>query len=176
MIITATPSPSVDWTISLDKFTFGAVNRAHEHHREPSGKGINVSVALTRHGYLTRAIVAGTGDAATYIAEALAGEDVPLTPTPGGPVRTNITLLAAGRPDTKINTDNSALSEAMITALEAEVAGACSPSITFLSAGSLPRHRPRRACPPRRRSAGRRCLHRRRQLWYRSAACGGRGA
>ncbi|MGO1850852.1 1-phosphofructokinase family hexose kinase [Microbacterium sp.] len=138
MIITATPSPSVDWTISLDKFTFGAVNRAHEHHREPSGKGINVSVALTRHGYLTRAIVAGTGDAATYIAEALAGEDVPLTPTPGGPVRTNITLLAAGRPDTKINTDNSALSEAMITALEAEVAGACSPSITFLSAGSLP--------------------------------------
>lgn len=122
----------------MDKFAFGAVNRAHEHHREPSGKGINVSVALTRRGYPTRAIFAGSGDAAAYIEAALTEEGVSFFRTPGGPVRTNVTVLTTDQPDAKINTDNLPLDEAMILALEAEASAACSTATTFLSAGSLP--------------------------------------
>ena len=46
MIVTLTPNPSLDRTLFLDTFTRGAVNRCTATLVEPSGKGINVALAL----------------------------------------------------------------------------------------------------------------------------------
>ena len=50
MIVTLTPNPSLDRTLFLDTFTRGAVNRCTATLVEPSGKGINVALALHSHG------------------------------------------------------------------------------------------------------------------------------
>lgn len=46
MIVTLTPNPSLDRSLFLDTFTRGAVNRCSATLTEPSGKGINVALAL----------------------------------------------------------------------------------------------------------------------------------
>ena len=48
MITTVTPNPSLDRTLHLSRFVPGHVNRATATMVEPSGKGVNVALAL--HG------------------------------------------------------------------------------------------------------------------------------
>ncbi len=56
MILTLTPNPSVDRTVFLDTLTLGSVNRSTRSRSEPSGKGINVALALLSHGKAVRAV------------------------------------------------------------------------------------------------------------------------
>jgi 1-phosphofructokinase len=49
-IITVTLNPAIDETVFLDELRPGAVNRATGHHRQPGGKGVNVSVMLGGYG------------------------------------------------------------------------------------------------------------------------------
>ena len=66
MIVTLTPNPSVDRTLFLDTFTRGAVNRCTATLAEPSGKGINVALALHSHGVRSsRAPIGGSADSPT---------------------------------------------------------------------------------------------------------------
>lgn len=50
MIYTLTLNPSLDYTIVLDNFHIGKVNRTAEENLYPGGKGINVSIVLKRLG------------------------------------------------------------------------------------------------------------------------------
>ncbi|MBJ7386170.1 MAG: 1-phosphofructokinase family hexose kinase, partial [Mycolicibacterium sp.] len=50
MIVTVTANPSVDRTVFLDHLVLGAVNRGRRSWSEPSGKGVNVALALHAHG------------------------------------------------------------------------------------------------------------------------------
>lgn len=50
MIYTLTLNPSLDYTVTLDNFHIGKVNRTSGEHLAPGGKGINVSVVLKNLG------------------------------------------------------------------------------------------------------------------------------
>ncbi len=138
-MITVTPSPAIDWTIGVSEFTFGLVHRAAHEQREPSGKGVNVSVALQRAGIPSHAVIAAAGDGTEFMTRELAALDVPHSFTSGGPVRTNVTLLVAGQPDTKINTSSAPLGPGERRALADRTrALAAQGADALLTAGSLP--------------------------------------
>jgi 1-phosphofructokinase len=76
MIVTLTPNPSVDRTLFLDAFTRGAVNRCTATLAEPSGKGINVALALHSHGVPVLAVLpigGSAGEASVETAQSWAG-------------------------------------------------------------------------------------------------------
>ncbi|WP_075201164.1 1-phosphofructokinase family hexose kinase [Leucobacter japonicus] len=137
MLITVTPAPAIDWTLECADFAFGLVHRARAERREPSGKGVNVSVALQRAGVPTHAVIAASGEGTDFMGGALDALNVAHTFTPGGPVRTNVTLLVDGHPDTKINTSGVALDAAACDALVEGIA-AFPDADAVLAAGSLP--------------------------------------
>ena len=49
-IVTITLNPAIDQTVFLDRLNVGHVNRTSRHHRQPGGKGINVSSMLGQYG------------------------------------------------------------------------------------------------------------------------------
>jgi 1-phosphofructokinase len=76
MIVTLTPNPRVDRTLFLDAFTRGAVNRCTATLAEPSGKRINVALALHSHGVPVLAVLpigGSAGDASVETAQSWAG-------------------------------------------------------------------------------------------------------
>lgn len=146
MILTVTPNPAVDWTVTTDSFAFDAVNVASGTTREASGKGINVSVALQRNGVPTRALFPAGGGTGAFMTEQLAAMGVEAVAVPSGAeVRTNITLRVPGHAGTKINEPGAPLGEdlarrlldavraALTEALEAYDGG-----VTLALCGSLP--------------------------------------
>lgn len=139
MIITVTPSPSIDWTLTLEAFALGAVNRASCSTREPSGKGINVSIALHRAGMPTRTIFPAGGDTGRFMSKALAGRGLPFTLVETNTeIRTNITLLTPGHIGTKVNEPGAALSNEAIASLNAAIVAAAEDATAVISGGSLP--------------------------------------
>ncbi len=109
MIITLSPSPSLDRTYPLDGFVFGAVNRALASTVEASGKGVNVSRALAAAGTPTVAVLPLGGAEGAQLAGLLAAEGIATAPVGvGQPTRTNITLALPGD-TTKVNAPATAL-------------------------------------------------------------------
>jgi 1-phosphofructokinase len=139
MIITVTPSPSIDWTLTLDAFALGSVNRASGSTREPSGKGVNVSIALHRAGVPTRAIIPAGGDTGRFLSQDLAARGLPFTLVETNTeIRTNITLLSPGHIGTKVNEPGAALSNEVIARLHAAVVVAANDAAAVITCGSLP--------------------------------------
>ncbi len=138
MIVTLTPAPAIDWTIEVDSFELGAVNRAVRSSREPSGKGVNVSWALHRAGIPTRAVFPAGGCTSELMAIALteAGLEHVIVDT-GRDVRTNITLISPGS-STKLNDRGTALSEEQTRRLRKAIIGASVDASVVLICGSLP--------------------------------------
>ena len=56
MIYTVTFNPSLDYIVSVDHFTVGAVNRTNTELMFPGGKGINVSIVLKNLGFDSTAL------------------------------------------------------------------------------------------------------------------------
>lgn len=56
MIYTVTFNPSLDYMVTVDKFTCGIVNRTRNEIIFPGGKGINVSIVLKNLGYKSTAL------------------------------------------------------------------------------------------------------------------------
>jgi len=56
MIVTVTPNPSVDWTLEIASLTRGLVHRIAAEHKEPSGKGVNVTRGLKVNGMSSLAV------------------------------------------------------------------------------------------------------------------------
>jgi 1-phosphofructokinase len=50
-VVTLTPNPAIDWTLTVPRFTAGAVNRVQSQQSRPAGKGVNVARALAGAGY-----------------------------------------------------------------------------------------------------------------------------
>ena len=138
MIVTLTPAPAIDWTIEVDSFELGAVNRAVQSSREPSGKGVNVSWALHRAGVPTRAVFPAGGCTRELMDSALsqAGLDHVIVDT-GRDVRTNITLISPGS-STKLNEQGTALSEEQTRQLQKAIIDASLDASVVLICGSLP--------------------------------------
>ncbi|MCT7659384.1 1-phosphofructokinase family hexose kinase [Mycobacterium deserti] len=139
MIVTVTANPSLDRTLHLSRFVPGEVNRAASTMVEPSGKGVNVALALHGVGAAVRAVLpvgGSVGEEITALLDDLGLEhvDVPID----GALRSNITLVEADGRTSKVNEPGPRLS-----VLEAEALCAMSLSSSesddwVVWAGSLP--------------------------------------
>lgn len=139
MVLTVTPSPSIDRTVEVENFQFEVVNRAVRSGQEPSGKGVNVSCALHRQGIETRAVFPAGGSSGSYLVEALAEQGVEHVAVESGiEVRTNITLVTAGRAGTKINEVGGRFTDELTRRLLDAVTTATTDATTVAVCGSLP--------------------------------------
>jgi 1-phosphofructokinase len=139
MIVTVTPNPSVDRTVFVDDVVLGSVNRSQRSRSEPSGKGVNVALALHAHDVGVRAIVTAGGAAGGQLREMLcaAGLDTVIVPI-SGDIRSNISLTQPNGVVTKINEAGPRLTteetDELLAAVTAQVGGAD----WLVCAGSLP--------------------------------------
>lgn len=138
MIVTLTLAPAIDWTVEVESFSFGAVNRAVRSSHEPSGKGVNVSWALHRAGVPTRAVFPAGGGTGRLMVDALvhAGLDHVVVETQKD-VRTNITLITPGE-STKINEPGVPLAPAEVDQVTDAILAASAHAQAVLVCGSLP--------------------------------------
>jgi 1-phosphofructokinase len=139
MIATVTPNPSLDRTLRLPRFEPGHVNRATATMVEPSGKGVNVALALHGVGVPVRAVLPVGGTAGHEIALLLDGlgldhVDVPIA----GTLRSNISLVEADGRTSKVNEPGPQLSEVEVNALCAKALSASDTGDWVVWAGSLP--------------------------------------
>lgn len=138
MIVTVTPSPAIDWTVTVAGFQLDAVNRASSTSREPSGKGVNVSWALHRGGVPTTAVFPAGGDTGRFMTTSLSRAGIPHhTIETGAEVRTNISLLSPGHA-TKINEPGPYLDSERLEALATRVVEVAAGARAVLVCGSLP--------------------------------------
>jgi 1-phosphofructokinase len=139
MIVTLTPNPSVDRTVFLAELTLGAVNRSQRSWSEPSGKGVNVALALHTHGVAARAIVTAGGPVGVQLRQLL--EDTGLDTAVvhiDGDIRSNISLTQSDGTVTKINEPGPALSAEECRSLEDVVAELVPGAAWLVCGGSLP--------------------------------------
>jgi 1-phosphofructokinase len=139
MITTVTPNPSLDRTLHLSRFVAGDVNRATATMVEPSGKGVNVGLALHGVGVPVRAVLpigGSAGDEMTALLDDLGLDhvDVPIT----GTLRSNITLVEADGRTSKVNEPGPRLSDAEADTLCVKALSASDTGGWVVWAGSLP--------------------------------------
>jgi 1-phosphofructokinase len=139
VIVTLTPNPSVDLTLVVDRLAPGTVHRASSDWSEPSGKGVNVSLALHAHGVGTRAVLPVGGPNGTWLAAKLeqAGIDHVCVPIAGN-IRTNVSIVEPDGKVTKVNAPGPTLSAAEIEALLDATLKAASQARWLVGTGSLP--------------------------------------
>jgi|SRR5215211_930914 len=139
MIITVTPNPSLDRTLHLDRFIYRGINRVRYSLREPSGKGLNVSLALHTVGADTIAILPLGGPAGKELAELLAETGVQIRIIPiQGTVRSNVSLIERDGATTKVNEPGPELSETEVTSIIDQALTVSRRSDWLAYCGSLP--------------------------------------
>ena len=139
MITTVTPNPSLDRTLHLPRFAPGHVNRATATMVEPSGKGVNVALALHGVGVPVRAVLPVGGPIGQEIAMlldelGLDHVDVPIA----GSSRSNISLVEADGRTSKVNEPGPHVSESEVEALCAKALSLSKSGEWVVFAGSLP--------------------------------------
>ncbi len=129
MIVTLTPNPSVDRTVFVDDIVLGSVNRSQRSRSEPSGKGVNVALALHAHKMPVRAVLPAGGSVGAQLHQMLAaaGLDTIVVPITGE-IRSNISLTEPNGVVTKINEAGPRLTaeeaEQLLAAVDAQLSGA----------------------------------------------------
>lgn len=140
MILTLTPNPSVDRTITVAALTRGAVQRATDTRMDPGGKGINVSRVLALHGAATTAILPIGGAHGRMMLELLADAGTPVRTVPiRGAIRANVAIVEPDGTTTKVNEQGPVLDEDEVEAVLAMVEQCYGASISWVvGCGSLP--------------------------------------
>jgi 1-phosphofructokinase len=138
MIVTVTPNPSIDRTVTLDSpLTRGAVQRVSSVSSEPGGKGVNVARALTLAGVDAVALLpaAPLDPMVTALQDiAVAFRCVPSS----GAVRTNLTITETDGTTTKLNERGAPLDPATLDALTRAVVESAEHAAWVVLSGSLP--------------------------------------
>ena len=139
MIVTLTPNPSVDRTVFVDDVVLGAVNRSSRSRSEPSGKGVNVALALHAHDVPVRAVVTAGGSVGAQLQQMLcaAGLETVIVPITGE-IRSNISLTQPNGSVTKINEAGPRLTDEETERLLDAVATHVDGARWLVCAGSLP--------------------------------------
>lgn len=117
MIYTLTLNPSLDYFVDVPRFSLGSVNRSLHELLFPGGKGINVSIVLSRLGIQNTALGFIAGDTGRLFEDMLASFDV----------KSDFVHLSSG--DTRINVKINAGNETEINAR--------GPQITHRDVGAL---------------------------------------
>jgi 1-phosphofructokinase len=140
MIVTLTPNPSADRTVSIAGLHRGEVHRATASRIDPGGKGVNISRALTAHKARTLAVLPAGGPQGRLLAELLAEAGIPVAIVPiGGSTRANLALVEPDGTTTKVNEPGPLLSGSEVEALIAGVVATLAEQPSWLvGSGSLP--------------------------------------
>ena len=94
MIVTLTPNPSIDRSISVPQLLHGGVNRASASRVDPGGKGINVSRAVVANGGATVAVLPVGGVHGRMMTQLLDGTGVVVEAVPiAQSIRANIAVV-----------------------------------------------------------------------------------
>lgn len=137
MIYTLTFNPSLDYIVTVNDFTCGAVNRTAEELIYPGGKGINVSIVLKNLGYESTAIgfLAGfTGEKLENLVEDQ-GIRADFIPVKEGMTRINVKIRSGQ--ETEINGQGPQIRPAEIKKLCASL-DELEDGDTLVMAGSIP--------------------------------------
>ena len=138
MIITVTPNPSIDRTVTLGTSLIrGAVHRVQSVVIEPGGKGVNVARALTLSGCNAVAVLPAPPGDPLLVALQSAGvafHSVPVTQA----VRTNLAITESDGTTTKINERGAALDRPAVEALTRAVVVRAAHARWVVLSGSLP--------------------------------------
>jgi 1-phosphofructokinase len=140
MIVTLTPNPSLDRTVSIKDLQRGEVHRATASRIDPGGKGVNISRALTAHRARTLAVLPAGGPQGHLLAELLseAGIEVAIVPIDGS-IRVNLALVEPDGTTTKINEPGPLLSGPEAEALLGGAVATLAEQPSWLvGSGSLP--------------------------------------
>jgi 1-phosphofructokinase len=138
VIVTVTPNPSIDRTVTLSApLTRGAVHRVSSVTSEPGGKGVNVARALTLAGLDAVAVLPAPAN--DPLVAALSATAVPFRSVPtSGAVRTNLAITEHDGTTTKLNEPGAALDAAALDALTRSVAACAHSAAWVVLSGSLP--------------------------------------
>jgi 1-phosphofructokinase len=138
MIVTVTPNPSIDRTVTLTApLTRGAVHRVSSVTSEPGGKGVNVARALTLAGLDAVAVLPAPAN--DPLVDALKANAVPFRCVPtAGTVRTNLAITEHDGTTTKLNEPGAALDAAALDAVTRAVAASAESAAWVVLSGSLP--------------------------------------
>lgn len=137
-IITLTPNPSVDRTITLSApLQRGEVQRQAGGRTDPGGKGVNISRALVASDIETVAVF--PADNTDPIVKLLEQQQIPISSVPvGQPVRTNVTITEPDGTTTKINDSGAELDAISVAALIDATIALAKGAAWVVLAGSLP--------------------------------------
>lgn len=138
MIVTVTPNPSIDRTVTLPSaLVRGAVHRVGEVRVEPGGKGVNVARALTLAGLDVVAVLpAGESDPILVGLRAI-GVEVHAVPIAAA-VRTNLAITEPDGTTTKLNEPGAVIEADDFAALAAAVIERGRSARWVVLSGSLP--------------------------------------
>ena len=140
MIVTVTPSPSLDRTVEIPALTRGAVLRAGSSRVDPGGKGVNVSRVVARFGRPTVAVMPGASDDLAVLLRRVGV--TPVTTPATGATRVNTALVEPDGTTTKVNEPGVHLAPADVAALLDAVgrvaADPADPASWVVTAGSIP--------------------------------------
>jgi 1-phosphofructokinase len=138
MIVTLTPNPSVDRTVTLSgDLVRGAVLRAESVTAQSGGKGVNISRAAVAADVRTIAVLPAEKDDPFVLDLLRDGIDCRPEP-PAGPVRVNLTLTEPDGTTTKINTPGALVRRGDLDRLGAAVTDRAAQARWVVLAGSLP--------------------------------------
>ena len=143
MIVTLTPNPSMDRTVTLSApLVPGAVHRIATATSQAGGKGVNISRACAAAGVATVAVLPASDEDPYVLDLAHAAIRVHAVPS-DGEVRTNLTITTPDGTTTKLNSPGATMSAATRTELAAVLGTLARAAQWVVLAGSLPP-----GCPP----------------------------
>jgi 1-phosphofructokinase len=138
MIVTLTPNPSMDRTITLlGPLERGGVLRAASESAQAGGKGINISRAAVAAGVRTIAVLPADED--DPFVHALLRDGIDARPQPPtGPIRGNVTITEPDGTTTKLNSPGPEATTESLAALEDALLSRADRASWVVLAGSLP--------------------------------------
>jgi len=138
MIVTVTPNPSIDRTVTLPaELVRGGVHRVTSVSSEPGGKGVNVARALTLAGLDVMAVLPAGSHDPILAGLQVQGVEFEAVPVSGG-VRTNLTITEPDGTTTKINEPGATLEPSEAEALAWAVLQQARGDHWVVLSGSLP--------------------------------------
>lgn len=143
MIYTVTLNPALDYVMGLDALTPGVLHRARWEELQPGGKGLNVSILLSRLGVETTALGFLAGDTGELLRRRVESEGVrtDFVSLPAGMTRINVKLLGE-REETEVNGVGPAVPPEALESLLDKL-GELTGADTLVLSGSVPPTLPR---------------------------------
>jgi 1-phosphofructokinase len=139
MIVTVSPNPSLDRTMSINRLGHGDVVRSPRSYSEPSGKGVNVAVALHANAIDVVTVLPVGGFTGVQITGMLSELGVPHIAVPiAQEIRSNVSLVEPDATVTKINEVGPTLDDAEAASLIRKALEQVSADDWLVLCGTLP--------------------------------------